>query len=249
MDSVKVGRIPVHLFTEESLHQEIKRIIDNGEKRTVLNSNAHLVQLANSNDHWLIEYFNKEVDFVMCDGSGIQLGAKLTGQKVPEKIAYNIWFWNFASFCAAQNFSIFLLGAKDGVAEMAAKNLTAKNPSLKVYHHHGYFDKATDSSQNEAVIQLVNKIKPNVLLVCFGMPFQEKYIRDNMKRFDANVFMSGGGALDFFAGKAKTAPPIFRKLYLEWFYRLCSDPRRLWKRYLVGNIKYLFYVLKYRNDK
>ncbi len=249
MHSVKVGRIPVHLFTEETLHQEIKNIINGGHKKTVLNSNAHLVQLANSSDPWLIDYFNNEVDFVMCDGSGIQLGAKLTGQPVPEKIAYNVWFWNFAQFCAANNFSIFFLGAKEGVAKMAAENLVNKTPGLKVHYHHGYFNKSSNSIENEEVISLVNKVKPNVLLVCFGMPFQEKYIRENISRFNTNVLMSGGGALDFFAGKAKTAPAIFRHLYLEWFYRLCSDPRRLWKRYLVGNFKYLYYVLKYRNDK
>ncbi|MES2680262.1 MAG: WecB/TagA/CpsF family glycosyltransferase [Bacteroidota bacterium] len=249
MHSVKVGRIPVHLFTEETLHQEIKNIITSDQKKTVLNSNAHLVQLANSDEPWLIDYFNNEVDFVMCDGSGIQLGAKLTGQLVPEKIAYNVWFWNFAEFCANNNFSIYFLGAKDGVAKMAAENLVNKNPDLRVYYHHGYFDKSSNSAENEEVIRRINEVKPNVLLVCFGMPFQERYIRENISRFNTNVLMSGGGALDFFAGKAKTAPAIFRHLYLEWFYRLCSDPRRLWKRYLVGNFKYLYYVLKYRNDK
>lgn len=249
MDSVKVGRIPVHLFTENTLHQEIKDSIHNHQKKTILHSNAHLVQLANSTDPWLIDFFNNEVDFVMCDGAGIQLGAKLTGQKVPEKIAYNVWFWNFARFCASNNFSIFLLGARDGVAKKAAQNLMKENPALRVHYHHGYFNKEANSRENEETIAQVNKVKPNVLLICFGMPVQEKYIRENISRFETNILMSGGGALDFFAGNARTAPAIFRYLYLEWFYRLCSDPRRLWKRYLIGNFKYLYYTLKYRNDK
>lgn len=249
MDSIKVGRIPVHLFTEDSLHSTIEDIIIKGQRKTVLNSNAHLVQLANSEEHWLIDYFTKEVDFVMCDGSGIQLGAKLTGQKVPEKIAYNIWFWNFARFCAEKNFSIFLLGAKDGVAKKAAERLAEKSPGLKIFYHHGYFDKSKGSQENEAIIRKINEVKPNILLVCFGMPVQEQYIRENLNRFDTNIFMSGGGALDFFSGNAKTAPAFFRFLYLEWFYRLCSDPKRLWKRYLIGNFKFLYYTIKYRHDK
>lgn len=249
MDNIKVGRIPVNLFTEDTLHREIKHIIGHRQKKTILHSNAHLVQLANSTEPWLVDYFNNEVDYVMCDGSGIQLGAKLTGQKVPEKIAYNIWFWHFAKFCAENNYSIFLLGAKDGVAKQAAENLMKENPALKVYYHHGYFDKTAGSAGNEEIIGIVNKVKPNVLLVCFGMPVQEDYIRKNIDRFDTNIVMSAGGALDFFAGNSKTAPAVFRRLYLEWFYRLCSDPRRLWKRYLVGNFKYLYYTLKYRNDQ
>lgn len=249
MERILVGRIPVDLFTEDSLHQVIGDAITSNQKKTVLNSNAHFVQLANSEHPWLIDYFNNEVDYVMCDGSGLQLAAKLTGRKVPEKIAYNIWFWNFAKYCAQNKFSIFLLGAKDGVAKLAADNLMTKTPSLKVFYHHGYYDKTSGSMDNENVIKVVNESKADVLLVCFGMPIQEKYIRDNFDRFNTTIFMSGGGALDFFSGNAKTAPYIFRALYLEWFYRLCSDPKRLWRRYFFGNIKFLYYVFKYRNVK
>lgn len=249
MERITVGRIPIDLFTEKTLNEEIGRVIKSKQKKTVLNSNAHLVQLANSESPWLIDYFNQEVDYIMCDGAGLKLGAKLTGQKVPEKIAYNVWFWDFAKYCAENDFSIFLLGAKDGVAKKAAENLIAKNPSLKVYYHHGYYDKKADSIENEKIIEIINSTNANILLVCFGMPIQEKYIKDNFDKFNSNIFMSGGGALDFFSGNAKTAPYIFSALYLEWFYRLCLDPKRLWRRYLVGNFKFLYYVLKYRNVK
>lgn len=249
IEYITIGRIPVHLFSEETLHQEIKGIVSSNEKKTVLNANAHLVQLANSSEPWLIEYFNKVVDYVVCDGSGIMLGAKLTGQTIPEKITYNVWFWNFASFCALNDYSIFLLGAKQGVAAKAAERLIDKNPNLRVYHHHGYFNKSDENKENEAVIDHINKIRPNVLVVCFGMPFQEKYIRDNYKKLNVNIFLTGGGALDFISGNVKTAPVFISKIYMEWFYRLCLDPKRLWKRYLFGNIRYLYYALKFGRNK
>ncbi|MDO9185005.1 MAG: WecB/TagA/CpsF family glycosyltransferase [Bacteroidia bacterium] len=246
---IKIGRIPVHVFTEETLHIEIDQVIKDSSKKTFLNTNAHLVQLANSTEQWLINYFSEQVDYVVCDGASIQLGAKYTNQVVPEKITYNIWFWNFAKFCSENNHSIFLLGGQDGVAQKAVQRLIDKNPELKIYYHHGYFNKKSGSKENDEVIKMINKIKPNILVVCFGMPIQEKYIKDNYDLLNVNVFLSGGGALDFISGNVKTAPSFISKIYMEWFYRLCLDPKRLWKRYLIGNFMYIYYVLKYRKNK
>ncbi|MFY9311342.1 MAG: WecB/TagA/CpsF family glycosyltransferase [Bacteroidia bacterium] len=249
IEYIKVGGIKVNLFSVESLHNKINEIIKDNNKKIILHSNAHLVQLAHTEEPWLFDYFNNKVDYVVCDGSGIQLGAKFLGRKVPEKIAYNVWFWNFAAFCSQKNYSIFLLGAKEGVAEKAAQRLIGKNPGLKVYSHHGYFKKGAGNEQNEKVINLINETKPNVLVVCFGMPVQEKYIKDNYDRLNVNIFLTGGGALDFLSGNVKTAPWFISKIYMEWFYRLCLDPKRLWKRYLIGNFKYIYYVFKSRKER
>jgi N-acetylglucosaminyldiphosphoundecaprenol N-acetyl-beta-D-mannosaminyltransferase len=249
MKRIIVGRIPVDLFTDDSLQGMVSQVVSENSRKTVLHSNANLVQLANTTDRWLIPYFNEEVDYVICDGAGIQIGAKITGQQVPLKIAYNVWFWKFAAFCNLHNYSIFLLGGKEGVAKRAARRLVDKNPGLVVHYHHGYFDKNPGSSENLQVIEHINQAKPQILLVCFGQPLQEKYIRENVNKFKVNIIMSAGGALDFFAGDSKTAPVIFRKLYLEWFYRMCADPKRLWKRYLIGNIKFLYYSIKHGAKK
>ena len=249
IDYINIGGIKVHLFSVESLHNKINEIIRGNNKKIVLNSNAHLVQLANTKEAWLLDYFNNEVDYVVCDGSGIQLGAKLTKQRVPEKITYNVWFWSFAKFCSENKHSVFLLGAMDDVAKKATQRLKEITPDLKVYYHHGYFNKENGSAENEKVINLINEVKPNVLVVCFGMPVQEKYIKENYSRLNVNVFLTGGGALDFISGNVKTAPSFISKIYMEWFYRLCLDPKRLWKRYLIGNFMYIYYVLKYRKNK
>lgn len=249
IERIKIGRIPIHLFTEETLNNTIGNIIKNREKKTVLNSNAHLVQMANYQYSWIIDYFNNQVDYVMCDGAGLELMSRANGLKRPEKIAYNVWFWKFANYCAENDFSIFLLGAKPGVAERAAQNLKQENPMLKIFHHHGYYDKTKYSKENEEIIELVNESGANILLVCFGMPAQEEYIKNNFEEFNVNVFMSGGGALDFFSGDIKVAPRWISRFYLEWLYRMCLQPKRLWKRYVFGNIRFIYYALKYKNDK
>lgn len=249
IERIQIGRIPVDLFTEDSLNNTIGEIIRNGEKKTVLHSNAHLVQMTNHLYPWVIGYYNSNVDYIMCDGGGLRLMAKINGLKVPEKIAYNVWFWNFATYCAENDFSIFLLGAKEGVAEKAAEKLIEKNPSLKLFHHNGYYNKEKDSEENKKVVETVNQSKANVLLVCFGMPNQEQYVKENFEQLNVNVFMTGGGALDYFSGEVKVCPPMVSKLYMEWFYRMCQRPKKLFKRYFFGNIRFIYYALKYRKYK
>lgn len=249
VEKISIANIPVHLFTIDLLHETIKKSINEQKKITVLNANANLVQLANSSDQWLIEYFNQKVDYVFCDGAGVQLAALLKGNPKPQKITYNTWFWDFASFCAKENISIFLLGAKEDISAQAAAKLKEKNPDLTVYHHHGYFNKTHDHPENLEVIKKINNVEPNVLLVSFGMPLQEKWIKENLEKLDVNVAQAGGGALDYISGNVSTTPNIFHKLYLEWFYRLCQSPKRLWKRYTVGNVKFLYYALINGNSK
>jgi len=249
MEKIIIGRIPVHLINYDILHSHIANLISEKKRKAILHSNAHLVQLANSKEQWLQDFFLNDVELVMCDGSGIQLAAYLTNQKIPEKIAYNIWFWEFAKFCSSNKFSIFLLGGKEEVVELAAKNLKSKNAELKLFYHHGYFNKNTYSNENKMVIDLINEIRPNILVVCFGMPLQEKYIKENINKLNVNIVMSAGGALDFFAGKSKVAPFVFRKFYLEWLYRLLLEPYRLFQRYLIGNFKFLYYAIKYKSFK
>ena len=107
VDKIKIANIPVHLLTVDALHSSIGETIKNEEKKLFLHANARLVELANTKEIWLQDFFNTKVDYVMCDGSGIQLAAKLTQQPVPQKIAYNIWFYNFIEFASKENFSIY----------------------------------------------------------------------------------------------------------------------------------------------
>jgi N-acetylglucosaminyldiphosphoundecaprenol N-acetyl-beta-D-mannosaminyltransferase len=243
--SVNIGRIPVHLFTVNSLHAAINNVIEKNGKAKVLHANAYLVSLANTSEHWYLPFYNEKVDMCMCDGAGIQLAAKLTGQRVPEKITYNIWFYEFATFCAQNNYSIFLLGSKPNVAELAIEELTKLNPTLELYCHHGYFNKEKSHPENKKVIETINKVKPNVVLVAFGMPLQEKWILENFEDVEANIFLTGGAAIDYMAKIVKNAPVIFSKIYLEWFYRLLREPKRLGRRYTIGNYHFLKAALKY----
>lgn len=233
------------LFTVESLHACIANTILKNEKSIFLHANAHLVELANTREKWLMEFFKREGNYVMCDGSGVQFAARLTRQKVPRKIPYNTWMWEFVGFLAKHNFTVFFLGADDRTIKKAVTNLVAFEPDLKVAgFHHGYFDKRRDSPDNLAVIEKINQARPQVLLIGFGMPAQELWLNENFSRLSPNAVFTCGGAFDFFAGNKTVAPLLFRKLFLEWLYRLMLEPKRLLKRYTAGNLRFLYIIMK-----
>lgn len=148
--------------------------------------------------------------------------------------------------------SPFFLGARPGVANKAAARLRESYPDLNIAGvQHGYFDHAPGSPENEAVVQEINAANPDVLIVGFGMPLQERWIKDNWERLSAKVVIPLGAMLDylsgdFLSGDIRRGPPIMRNNGFEWLARLLVDPRRLWRRYIFGNPLFLLRVLRQR---
>ncbi len=244
--AIQIGGIPVDLYEGQEYESLVSSAIEKNQKKTFFHINAHLVVLANTKFPWLKNKFTKNVDFVMCDGAGIQLAAFILGKSVPKKIAYNIWFWDFAKFCADKGYRIFFLGAKKEVVEKAASKMRDHAPELQIETQHGYFNQNKDAAENKDVIDLINSYSPQILLVGLGMPQQESWILKNMDRLNVNAFFPCGGAFDFFAGNKSVAPSWLRKMKLEWLYRMAREPIRLGKRYLLENPQFIYYALRDR---
>ena len=240
---VKVLGVGVDPFTVDSLHAEIKGICRNGKKSIVANVNVYALNLAYQQE-WLKRFFNRS-DYVFCDGHGVMLGARILGQRIPEKITYAHWFPLFCGFCEKEGLSLYFLGGRFGVAEKARENLIKQYPALQVVGiHHGYFDKVNNSAENQAVLVDINRKKPDVLLVSFGMPAQEMWLKENWDKINAHVALTGGAALDYMAGVSRRPPAWMTKYGLEWLGRMFYEPRRLWKRYIIGNPVFVFRVVK-----
>jgi N-acetylglucosaminyldiphosphoundecaprenol N-acetyl-beta-D-mannosaminyltransferase len=191
---------------------------------------------------WYRAFLNK-AQLVFCDGFGVLLGAKLHGYNVESKHRMTCpdYIESLALACEAQNVSLFLLAAKPGVVDKAISKLRLVAPSLKIDGHHGFFEKSGD--ENDQVIKKINHFNPGVLYIGFGMPLQEKWILNNMERIDAKVFLPLGACLDFYTNSVYRGPRWMTDLGLEWLSRLVTEPRRLWKRYLLGNITFFYRVL------
>jgi N-acetylglucosaminyldiphosphoundecaprenol N-acetyl-beta-D-mannosaminyltransferase len=240
---VNVLGVGVDPVTVQELQAEIKRLLEGGRRGTVLNVNANCLNLL-YRDAALRGFFH-DADVVFCDGAGVMLAARLLGGWIPERITYAEWAWQLAAFAEAEGFSLFLLGAGPGVAERAAQEFRARHPGLSISGvRHGYFDHTPGSEENEAVLREVNAAGPDILIVGMGMPLQERWLMENRSRLDAGVTLTGGAVFDYVSGGLRRGPRLLTDNGLEWLARLLVEPRRLWRRYLLGNPLFLLRVLR-----
>jgi N-acetylglucosaminyldiphosphoundecaprenol N-acetyl-beta-D-mannosaminyltransferase len=239
----RVFRIQLSTCGQADLLDAIGKGIKNDDKMIVLSGNVHSFNLAYRHP-WLRDFFN-QADIVRLDGAGVRLGAWILGHQTPSRMTWADFAWDLAEFAEPRGFTLFLLGARPGIADKAAANLKSCYPDLHIVgSHHGYFDKTPGSVENEAVIEEINAVKPNILIVGFGMPLQERWLIENWEHIEANVALTGGAVFDYVSGELQRAPRWMTKNGLEWLGRLIIEPQRLWKRYLIGNPLFLWRVLK-----
>lgn len=227
--------------TLEEISNEILTRIKSEKQTAVFTPNSEIVQLC-IDDATLYDVINS-AEIIVPDGIGIVKAAKLLGLPITERVP-GIELGERILSLADDSLPIFLLGGKPGIAESAAKNLTAKYPSLVICGtHDGYFKK--EGTENNAVIEEINESHAKVLFVCLGAPTQEKWIRDNRKSLsDVQLLLGLGGSLDVFSGNVKRAPAFFCKTGLEWLYRLIKEPRRIGR--MMKLPKFYFGTLLYK---
>jgi N-acetylglucosaminyldiphosphoundecaprenol N-acetyl-beta-D-mannosaminyltransferase len=228
-------------FPLERLLQVIsERVLNNG-RAIISYVNAHALNIA-FEKKWFGNFLNSS-DIVFCDGFGIWLGGWLTGQRIHHRYTPPDWIDRLAAAGNGQ-LSFYFLGAGPGIAERAGSMLQAMAPDCRLLGtHHGFFDKAKSSPENLEVIHQINTAKPNVLLVGFGMPAQERWIMENWDDLQVNIAMPVGALFDYLAGETPRAPRAMTDNGLEWLGRLIIEPRRLWKRYIIGNPLFIWRII------
>lgn len=161
-------------------------------------------------------------DLVLPDGIGVIRGAAMLGTPLKEKTPGIEFAGHLMEKMAGEGKSLYLLGAKPGVAEAAGARLAAKYPGLKIAGtHDGYF------KEDAPVAEAIRLSGADCVFVCLGAPKQELWMAKNGKASGAHLLCGLGGSLDIFAGKVERAPDFWSRHGLEWFYRLCREPRRI----------------------
>lgn len=218
-------------------------IADRAQSRTptqIAFLNAHCANVARQD--WQYRDTLEHVDALLPDGSGIALAAKMDRQTLGDNLNGTDLFGPLCRCLAFRNIPVFFLGGREGVAEAAAQNTMADCPNLTVAGtHHGYFS----PREEDEVIAKINASGARVVFVAFGVPLQDTWIARVRHRLHAPVILGVGGLLDFASGRIPRAPKWMRKSGTEWLYRLKCEPRRMWQRYLVGNITFTLNAAKY----
>jgi N-acetylglucosaminyldiphosphoundecaprenol N-acetyl-beta-D-mannosaminyltransferase len=196
-------------------------------------ANVHTLNTAYTTP-WLKDFYN-QCEVVFCDGVGVRLAAWLLGKPIPERFSPPDWIVQLGAQCADSDKTMFFIGGKDGVAQKAANVLMEATPGLRIAGtHHGYFDKSKGSLENQRVLERINQAGPDILVVGFGIPIQERWILENRSDLQVGVFLAAGALFDYIAGEMWRGPKWMTDNGLEWLGRLVTEPRRLWRRYLIG---------------
>lgn len=217
-----------------------------GERRRVNYVNAHVLNQSRT-DPGLRRALGGS-DLVYCDGYGVRLAARLIGLTVPHRMTGADWIWGVAALCQESGRSLYLLGSDPGASAEAAEGLTRWYPDLEVSGtHHGYFGIGTPHS--DRVLEHIAELKPDILLVGMGTPQQELWVEANHDRIDASVVWTVGALFDYVSGRVPRAPHWISDNGFEWIFRLVVEPRRMWRRYLLGNPAFLYRVLRERQRR
>lgn len=245
INSIKIFGCRIDLLSQQDLIEAIFQMIASSKKGVVSNVNSHALNIAYAIS-WYRNFINAS-DYVFCDGFGVVLAAKLLGVTSPDRYTPPDWISQLGQKCAQHGHSFFLLGAKPGIAEQAAAAIQKHAPGLRISGvYHGYFDKSVNSPENKKVVDLINSSSTHVLLVGFGMPIQEKWLQDNWDALQINVALPVGAMFDFLAGETPRGPRWLTDHGFEWLTRLIIEPRRLWRRYLIGIPLFFWRILLQR---
>ena len=236
--------VQVRNVTQQEAIAMLEKIIEHHDSwaASVFFVNAHTLNVA-AGDPAYREILNA-ANLVFADGTGVRWAARLHGVRVVENLTGTdlVPAWFRATF--DRGHSCFLLGADPLTIELAADFARRTFPGWRLSgYHDGYL---TDSLTDGVVVDAINAAKPDVLLVGMGNPLQEKWIHRHLSELRVPVCMGVGGLFDYWAGNVSRSPTWLRRLGHEWLWRLLQEPRRMARRYLLGNPAFFGRVLRER---
>ncbi|AFY56287.1 exopolysaccharide biosynthesis protein, WecB/TagA/CpsF family [Rivularia sp. PCC 7116] len=206
----------------------------------------HLMKLQRDRDFYGVY---QDAEYRVCDSKILMYVSHFLGTPIQEKISGSDLFPAFyAHYRNDERIKIFLLGAQEGIAETARRNINSKvgrNMIIDTYSPPFGFEK--DEQECQKIIDLINSSDATVLAIGVGAPKQEMWVAKHRKSLHkVKIFLAIGATINFEAGNIKRSPKWMSEVGLEWLYRLLSEPKRLWKRYLMDSIPFIYLVCKQR---
>lgn len=242
-DIVNILDIKINNVTMQEALDKIERIIAEGVPRYQCGVNLNQIILVKENE--MMRKIFGIAALLTADGKSVILMSKLLKRRIKEKISGPDLMVEACKMAAQKGYKVFFLGGAEGSAVNAIKNLRKIAPALMVS---GYYSPPFGFEQDENEMNKIRKMlkesKSDMLFVGLGSPKQDIFIYENMQEYNIPISFSMGIAIDYMAGTVKRAPKWMQDFCLEWFYRFCREPRRLYRRYFIDSRR----ILRYYHD-
>ncbi len=215
-----------------SNNEQIHHVVVNAGKIVAMQSDKELRTSVNS------------ADLINADGQAVVWASRILGKPIKERVAGIDLMQRLVELAHMKGYKIFFFGAKEEIVKDVVKKYSNQySKDIIAGYRNGYFEKG----EEELIASQIHKSGAHILFVAISSPMKEIFLYENRHVLsNVNFIMGVGGSFDVVAGKVKRAPLLMQRSGLEWFYRLIQEPGRMWKRYLIGNTKFIFLVLKER---
>jgi N-acetylglucosaminyldiphosphoundecaprenol N-acetyl-beta-D-mannosaminyltransferase len=183
-------------------------------------------------------------DLINADGQGVVWASRLLGKPLKERVAGIDLMEELVRMASRDHYKVFFLGAKEEIVTSVVRHYSDLfSPDIIAGYRNGYFKK----EEEPAIARRIADSGANILFVAISSPTKENFLYQNRETLHkVNFIMGVGGSFDVVSGLVKRAPRWMQQAGLEWLYRVCQEPRRMFKRYLVGNAKFIYLVLRYK---
>jgi len=242
MNKIEILNTHIHNLTILETMDIVDRTISKGEQLHHVVVNAGKI-VSMQNDLQLRKSVN-ESDLINADGQAVVWASKILGKPLKERVAGIDLMIRLVELAHKNNYKIFFFGAKEEVVKSVVDKYTKQYSSNFIAgYRNGYFKK----EEEQDIAREIANSGANILFVAISSPTKENFLYENKELLKkVNFVMGVGGSFDVVAGRVKRAPLWMQNIGLEWFYRFSQEPRRMWKRYLTGNIKFISLVIKWR---
>lgn len=239
--TVLVCGIPVANLTEDEAVAAIDRMITDGGSHYAAVVNAAKIVAATRDER--LKQVLLEADMVTADGMSIVWASRLLGQPLKQRVTGIDLFERLVGHAARRGWKVYFLGAREESVRGTVERLKSRHAGLKVAgYHNGFFA----ASETVAIAEAIWESAADLLFVAMGSPAQEKWIASQLERSGVRFALGVGGSFDHISGLAVRAPRWMQRAGLEWLYRLVREPRRMWRRYLIGNSTFIWMVIRQR---
>jgi len=231
--SFKVLGIRVNPLTVSDLNLIVEGAVATHQKIVIACHNLHSLYLFHHDAR--MRRFEARANYVHIDGMSIVLLGRLRGQPLERRhrVTYLDWLKPLLSEASARSWRVLYIGMRSSICTRVKEVFGRDFPNLDFRTVHWDFEHTPPKVLTESVLCMVKELYPHILFVGLGMPRQEKWILDNFERISANVILPCGAAMDYIAGAAPTPPRWAGRYGVEWLFRFFSEPRHLWRRYLI----------------